>query len=856
MAAGIVSLEAFAASEPQQRYTPVPGGFAIRNGRAEFTRPLYGWHGDDDYRRPRKTMPFTGDRPKVCANVFKGIRNAKEPGVLAFGDGTEDVMFRYVWGRAEYDLAGKGTVKMVRSASSDRLLVETTGDLPPKFDGVWTLDAQGECGGRRYYAFGRKGMKTAPAADPVRDFTAATDRVERIARTIEIKTPDPLLDSLLACQLVAADAAFEGPIICHGVTTWRVPYAGWRCAYLTLATAWNEGFKAHARLFFKAQRKDGRIPSKCTGDEAYNMNEVFVDSVLRYWRWSGDDDFMREIAYEGVKRHLDWMERNMKVPGTDIFENWLNAWNTDNKWCNGGGGTIASAYVVYAYRTMAEVAFRLGRAEDAKRFAVRAETVARAVSAQLWDEKAGVWGEYRERFGLGRLMLNPDTSAVYTAIDSLPFDPGRFRRAVGWIERNTPSHFTADGVAFLYSSNKLPQFYSSCGRYQQETFHWALSCYQAGEAELGWRNLHNASVVSARGTRCGPGAVFYDLDEDLQARFGTDFADTVGIFFRTVVEGVFGITDGRRITPSFPSSWDRAEIKSPYVSYVWTRKDGVKITAKRTDAPVEVRPAALATFVGDAAIPAHRNWGAAKGEGCDCTVPAGRAARYVDLSGAFNQEWRLLHARTYSPRIGDFRWTPGLPRTVMANGRGWWESHETCTNRRWARNYAVPDKLDWPQDGILRTKYGPAFKLGPAAGANAAFTSFYNQFPKEVSVPLKGRAQKLALLAAVSTNPNVAWMEAAQLTVEYADGTRKTLALVPPDNCDDWLGYSWGNWSRPNPAMDNTPYAVKGNPVAFAPRAHANVLAIDLDPRRELKALRFICCGTETLAGILAATLY
>ena len=115
-AAEIVSHGAFA-SAPLQRYTPVPGGFAIHNGKAQFTRPLYGWHGDDDYRHPHKTIPFTGDRPRVRASAFKGMSVQMTNGMLAFGDGTEDVDFRYVWGRAEYDLAGKGTVKMVRSAS-------------------------------------------------------------------------------------------------------------------------------------------------------------------------------------------------------------------------------------------------------------------------------------------------------------------------------------------------------------------------------------------------------------------------------------------------------------------------------------------------------------------------------------------------------------------------------------------------------------------------------------------------------------------------------------------------------------------------------------------------------------------
>ena len=98
----------------QQRYTPVPGGFEIRNGASEFMRPLYGWHGDDDIRQPKRSMPSTSDRPKVALKVFDGMRlDKKARGVLSFGDGTEDVTFRYVWGRAEYDLKGKGTVKMV-----------------------------------------------------------------------------------------------------------------------------------------------------------------------------------------------------------------------------------------------------------------------------------------------------------------------------------------------------------------------------------------------------------------------------------------------------------------------------------------------------------------------------------------------------------------------------------------------------------------------------------------------------------------------------------------------------------------------------------------------------------------------
>jgi hypothetical protein len=691
--------------------------------------------------------------------------------------------------------------------------------------------------GKVYYDFEREGMARKHSAGTVAEmFDAATNRLERIARTIEIKTPDSILDSLLPCQLVAADAMFEGRIICHGVCNWRMPYAGWRGAYACISTEWNDRFKENARLYFKAQRGDGRIPCKPKGDGNYNMNEVFVDSVLRYWRWSGDDAFMRECAYEGIKKHLEWEEASMKVPGEDLFENWLNAWNTDNKWCNGGAGTIASSYTVYAYRTMADVARKLGRLEDAKYFAGRAKVIESAVASRLWDDEAGVWGEYRERFGLGRLMSSPDLSTVYTAIDSLTMDAERNRRAVAWVEKNVPSHFTKDGFSLLYSSNRLPMFYSSCGRYQNEVFHWALACYQAGMPEIGWRNLHSAVSVSARGEHCGPGATFYDLDFNLMRHVGHDFSDSVGTFIRTVVEGVFGIVDGKAGRPSFPDTWDFAEIKTPSVSYRWTRSAGDKKKCCSIPKP-------------------HARWGNAKGEGSDCSVPAGASPEFVDLSAFFNQDLRRLHARSYSPLINRLPWVR-IPRTVMSNGRAWWERHEVAGNRKGSKKWCVPTKLDWPKDGIMKTSYGPTFRLGAANVSNAVFTAFYDQFPHEVFVPLSGNARKIAFLSAISTNPNVAWMEAALITVEYADGSTESLSLLPPDNCDDWLSYSHGQWSYYDAKRDGRPYAVNGKPVMLSETAHANVHALALDPTKDIKCVRFSCRSTETLAGLLAVTLY
>ena len=55
---------------------------------------------------------------------------------------------------------------------------------------------------------------------------------------------------------------------------------------------------------------------------------------------------------------------------------------------------------------------------------------------------------------------------------------------------------------------------------------------------------------------------------------------------------------------------------------------------------------------------------------------------------------------------------------------------------------------------------------------------------------------------------------------------------------------------------DCRPYAVKGCAVMFGEIAHGNVHALDLDPSKQLKCVRFACRGTETFAGLLCMTLY
>ena len=826
-----------------QRYTPIAGGYEITDGEAVFSRVLYGWHGNDWKKVPR-IFVLTSDRPRV--------RLLANPSRTPLGEVSFDcpgrVRYRYVFGRAEYELEGRGNVRMARSGVSEDLLVEVTGNIPAKISGNVAERGRETRNGKTYYAFNRADTQDKPPSNIPKTFDDAVARLEGLSRTLVVNTPDKELDSVILCENIAMDGVREGDCLGHAALSWRDPFPGWRVSYGLIALGRDEAFRAFARAHFSSQTKEGRVTSNMgMRDSIYSFNEPFVDAVLRYWLRSGDDAFMRECAYEGVKRHLAYMEKYIRVPGTDLYENFLNAWNTDDKWCNGGAGTIASAYARFAYRIMARAAERFGRQSDAAAFAKRADEIDAAIDDSLWSERRGVWGEFREKFGLGRLIDCPDSSSIYTAIDSGLADavPSRAFRALDWYMKNVPSEIGKDGQAVIYSSNKLPRYYSSCGLYQEENLHLALACWQAGEPEIAWRHYRSAYFQTVRGEKAGPGAMYHVHERKTLENTGNfDFTDSLAMHLRSTVEGLFGIViDGpsgtATVTPGFPSHWNEAEITSPYFGYRWTRKDGVEVTYNPHGYKVDVRRHSP-RMVGANLPPPHTNWGQPKGEGCDLSVPEGTKFAFVDLGAAANQNLRTLHARTYTPMTGRFPWCTWGPstRSIEPNGRSWW------IQRAGGNKFNVPGKFDIPADGIVRSGTGIPFKLEARDGTNAVFTSLYDQLPAMRTIPLSGKGTKIAFLVAVSTNPNIAWTEAARITVTYADGVSESVSLVPPDNCDDWLNYGQGN-----------PYHLKGEHIQLAGRAHVNVIAIPLDPSKELSKVTIECRATETLAGIAAATL-
>lgn len=409
--------------------------------------------------------------------------------------------------------------------------------------------------------------------EPEQAFESGCDYFESLSKKVDVDTPDPYFNSTIAAQVIGMDASWYNKTIMHGPIAWFTPHAGWRAAYGETAAGFTERVQTNAAEYFDAQLADGRIPNFPTSDKRYNMGEVLVDQLLYNWLWDGDLEFMKNGGYDLIANHLNYQDSVMKVPGTNLYESWLNAWNTDNKWENGGIGITATVYTWRAYDMMSDIAARLGKTEDSEKYREKADIIKSEMKETLWDAESGVYGEYRDRFGLKRLHTAPDLSGIYTPIDVGAVDDIEAYQMLRYseyaIDRLSGLPREAD---FPYSSNWLPNVYSSRGLYPGEVINNALAYYQNGQPEKGYEQFKGVQTSLFKGKTAGPGLTSHMVSASGENTGHADFAEVSSLIVRTAVEGTFGISmnmpdETVNITPGLNKEWKTASISTDYLSY-------------------------------------------------------------------------------------------------------------------------------------------------------------------------------------------------------------------------------------------------------------------------------------------------
>jgi hypothetical protein len=157
---------------------------------------------------------------------------------------------------------------------------------------------------------------------------------------------------------------------------------------------------------------------------------------------------------------------------------------------------------------------------------------------------------------------------------------------------------------------------------------------------------------------------------------------------------------------------------------------------------------------------------------------------------------------------------------------------------------------------------------GPGDASNVVFTSQWDNFPREATVPLSGRARGVFLLMAGSTNWMQSRLDNGEVIVAYADGSTERLALRNPTNwwpIDQDYFIDDFQFRRPEtipPRVDLKTGTVRLINVedfkgrgGSVPGGAATVLDLMLDPKKELKSLTVRALANEVVIGLMGLTL-
>ena len=118
--------------------------------------------------------------------------------------------------------------------------------------------------------------------------------------------------------------------------------------------------------------------------------------------------------------------------------------------------------------------------------------------------------------------------------------------------------------------------------------------------------------------------------------------------------------------------------------------------------------------------------------------------------------------------------------------------------------------------------------------------SIFDVFPTEITVPLAGKGQEIAVLFVASTYCMHSYVENARITVTYADGSTEEKKLVYPINIDDWL---------------TSALTTEGEIFYFNNFNHATVQKIRIDSRKELASIKVEAVANEVILGVAGVSI-
>ncbi len=234
----------------------------------------------------------------------------------------------------------------------------------------------------------------------------------------------------------------------------------------------------------------------------------------------------------------------------------------------------------------------------------------------------------------------------------------------------------------------------------------------------------------------------------------------------------------------------------------------------------------------------------------------------LDISAHFNDAVTNIFApsKYLSPR------SPYVSLAIPSQGVGAWAGHVNLLPRIDDRGLRQTAALN---GGLITTPDGVPFSTpGGEHSNNVVFTSLWDNYPREATVTLSGRAMNVHLLMAGSTNFMQSRFENGAVVVTYSDQTTERLSLRNPDNWwpieqDYFIDDYQFRVDAPLPArvdlasgkvrvLDARSFKGKGREV---PGGAATILCLPLDPQKSLERLAVRTTANDVVIGLMAVTL-
>ena len=658
----------------------------------------------------------------------------------------------------------------------------------------------------------------------------------------------------------------------------------------------------------------------------YDMNLVFIDGLFRHLMWTGDLDFARQM-WPVIERHLAWERRLFRRefgPGKlPLYEAYAAIWASDDLEYSGGGVTHASAYNYCHNRMAARLAKLLGR--DPTPYEREAELIAQAMRKYLWLPEHGMFAESKDLLGLQLVHPGAALWTFYHTLDSGVTTPSEAWQMTRYVDEEIP-HLPVRGpgvpadqpYAVLSTSNWMPYTWSINNVVMGENLHTALGYWQAGRPDDAFRLTKSALLASMFMGICPGNVGSMDYLDVYRRESQRDFADGGGVMSRALIEGLFGVKPDALagellIRPGFPADWDRASLRHPDINFSFRREGLTEIytveskfakpMALRFELPAHYEHLAGATVNGQPAAWQQRepvaghpvitltSTAAAKYEiklhwsgtplmppqppvsvpadqpsvqATDWTarLPAASLCEPIDLAPFFNDRLTEIFrpGKYRSPR------SPFVSLAIPAQGIGAWAGHVNATAE-------IDDTglraIAGANGGRFILPNGVPFSTpGPGDAKNVVFTSQWDNYPREATIPLSGRSAHAYLLMAGSTNHMQSRLDNGEVIVTYRDGTTARLALHNPTNwwpIDQDYFIDDFQFRRPEPIpprvdlktgkvrlLDVTTFKGQGRAV---PGGAATVLNLPLDPAKELQSLTVRTLANEVVIGLMSLTL-